>query len=91
MVQVVWSARSRQNIRDIEAYIATDNPEAAERMAHRIRAAGESLHRQPFRGRPAGGGSRELLSVRPYRILYAVTEAAVVILEVRHTARLPFD
>jgi hypothetical protein len=33
------------------------------------------------------GGARELLSVRPYKITYVVTPAAVIILEVRHTAR----
>jgi plasmid stabilization system protein ParE len=60
-------------------------------LAARLIAAGESLHRQPKRGRPAAGGARELLSVRPYKITYVVTASTVRILEVRHTARLPFD
>lgn len=58
-------------------------------MAARLIAAGNSLSDFPERGRPASGGTRELVIVAPYVLRYRVIDDTAYILRVRHRARKP--
>jgi len=42
-MDIEWLRRARGDLRDIAAYIAQDNPDAADRMTDRIVAATETL------------------------------------------------
>ena len=63
------------------------NPDAARHLAQRLITVAESLTEFPERGRDAGGGMREIPTVRPYIIRYRVENGAVFILRIRHSAR----
>lgn len=89
MAEVVWAAPALAGLAEITAYIEAFSPLAAQRMAMRLRAAGDSLGDQPLRGRAIQRGRRELVTVRPYFITYLVTEGVVEIIDIRHGARLP--
>lgn len=92
MNQIVWAAYALGNVRAIRAYLAQFNPRAAETLAERLIAAGNSLALFPHRGRPVPGTDmRELVSVTPYIIRYRIIRDEVVILRVRHSARRPTD
>ncbi len=71
----------------IRRYIAQFRPRAAQRIAEDLYAAADGLGEHSERGKPGKRDRRELLIIRPYRIVYRVTEDAVFILRVRHTAR----
>jgi len=89
LVQVVWTRRALSELRAIRAYIAEFSPLAAQRLSQRLISAARSLETAPDRGRPIGGGRRELVVIRPYLIRYARLEDRVVIQELRHGAREP--
>ncbi len=89
MAQVVWTDEALANLDAIQAYIEQFNPLAAQQMAMRLIAVGNSLVEMPDRGRAVGGGSRELANVHPYLIRYRVAGDAIVILRIRHGARRP--
>ena len=59
----------------------------AERLAARLTAAAESLCHFPNRGRPAGGGKREIPAIRPYVIKYDVRGETVFVLSIKHGAQ----
>ena len=89
MVRVVWTRDALVNLRLIRHDIEQFDPQAAERIAQRLIEAGDRLSMFPERGRPASGGTRELVIVRPYVLRYRVDGGTVYILRVRHSARLP--
>lgn len=69
------------------AYIARDNPDAAERVRDAIVAAVERLSDQPHRGRPGErAGTRELVIAEfpNYLVVYQVTDTEIRILRVWH-------
>jgi plasmid stabilization system protein ParE len=88
-VPVVWRARALTDISRIVRHIATDNPVAASRVARELLLAGDSLVPFPRRGRPGRQpGTRELVAIRPYIIVYRLTGAeTVTILRVWHGAQ----
>jgi toxin ParE1/3/4 len=88
--RIVWTAHALANVRAIRAYIAQFNPRAADELAARLIAAGNSLEMFPHRGRIVPRTDmRELVSISPYIIRYRVLRDEVVILRVRHSARRP--
>ena len=89
MVRVVWPDEVVTQIDQIVAYIEIFNPTAARRMGERLLALVNSLISSPHRGRPAPGGTRELVTVRPYVLRYEVQGDLVIILHIRHSARRP--
>lgn len=74
MNEVIWSFTALAQLRAIRAYIAQFNPQAAENMARRLLAPGNSLRNFPYRGRPVPGTPmRELTVINPYIIRYEVS------------------
>jgi toxin ParE1/3/4 len=89
MRRIVWSDEARENLIAIHLYIEMFNTTAARRLAIRIIDLTDSLMAMPERGRLIRPGVRELTSIWPYVIRYAVVAEEVRILSVRHGARLP--
>ena len=86
----VWTPRALDDLGEIIAHIAADNPVAASELAERaIAVVGETLAGQPHIGRPGRvDGTREFV-VRPsYILVYRVQKGRVEVLAFRHAARL---
>ncbi|MBN8807173.1 MAG: type II toxin-antitoxin system RelE/ParE family toxin [Sphingomonas sp.] len=88
MARVIWLADALASIDAIRAYIGQFNMDAANDIARRLNAAGESLCDFPNRGRPAGDGFRELVSVPPYVLRYFVVDEVAYIASIRHGRQL---
>jgi len=88
-IETVWSPLAQARLREIRAYIAQDNPEAAERVATRLVAIVETLKVYPYLGRArAEPGVRELVvGGTPYIVLYRVQRKRVTILTIHHGAQ----
>jgi plasmid stabilization system protein ParE len=86
--KVVWTDEARGNLAGIRAYIGQFSPLNAQRFSAKLANAVETLSENPNRGRPVGDGRRELTVVWPYIVRYRVVADAVVILRIRHGARL---
>lgn len=74
----------------IEDYVAAFNPAVARRLSTELVVAADSLTTFPERGRPGlEPGTRELVAVRPYLIVYRTEENSerVWIVRVLHGAR----
>lgn len=90
-IKVIWSPLALDRVAEVVAYIRGDDPIAAERWAAAIIQKGEELSRFPKRGRivPEFGrvDLREIFH-SGHRIIYRVAPRRVVILTIRHGARL---
>jgi len=88
-MQVKWHRLARQDLRQIRAYIAGDNPSAAAHMAQRILLAIDQLSTNPGIGRPGRVlDTRELvIAGTPYVAPYRVVGDTVVVLRVLHGAQ----
>jgi toxin ParE1/3/4 len=86
MANVVWGSDAIDDIRGIIRYINDHDPSAAQDIAARLFNLGDSLAIFPRRGRPKGG-IREMTSVPPYILRYAIEDDSVFILSVHHGAR----
>jgi len=90
---LVWTPRSRADLEQIVAYIAEDNPDAAERVADHIHDAVAQLCEQPGLGRAGRKeGTRELIVRKgswssSYGIPYRVRGERIELLAVLHRAR----
>lgn len=87
---VQWLAAARNDVALIARHIAEENPRAAMRITRELLLAGDSLALFPHRGRLGlAAGTRELVAVWPYLIVYEVdTEAQMVrILRIWHGAQ----
>jgi addiction module RelE/StbE family toxin len=89
---VVYSEPALADLREITAYIARDNVEAAKRFANRLVDLAESLRRMPRKGRPVKGWTDvRVMVLSPYLIFYRfdVRENRVEVLRFWHGARDP--
>ncbi|MDP1027508.1 type II toxin-antitoxin system RelE/ParE family toxin [Sphingomonas sp. KR1UV-12] len=91
MARVVWRNQALDDLDDIITYLEQFDAKAADRYYVRLFTLGESLRDFPHRGRPAGNGERELVTVPPYVLRYRVDSDSVMILSVSHGARRPLD
>lgn len=89
MAEVEWTDEAVRNLGLIVDYISIFDPAAALRMAQHLIDASNSLRDFPHRGRLTPDGYREVPTVRPYVILYDVSDDRVSILDSRHGARAP--
>ncbi len=89
---VQWSRAALDDLKEQVAYIARGNPDAARRVAARIRAAGEALGEMAT-GRPGrvAGAYEKSVARLPYIIAYSISGLGsgevVSILRIIHTAR----
>ena len=89
MRRVIWADQARKDLITIGRYIEAHNPRAAREVATGLIELSESLCDFSNRGRAVRPGVRELTSLRPYVIRYAVLATEVRIIAIRHTARRP--
>lgn len=88
-MRVIWSDPALDDLARIRDYIGNENPAAASRVAIQLVAAADSLEHLPERGRPGlEPGTRELVSLWPYIMVYQIDPEIVHILSIRHGARL---
>lgn len=88
MIPVVWTEPALTDLRKIR-YISEFNPCAAQDMANCIVEVANGLSSFPYRGRAVPGSKlREITIAHPYIIRYRVEPERVIILRVRHGARL---
>jgi plasmid stabilization system protein ParE len=88
--RVLWSNDALDDLLEQIAHIAADNPDAAERVARRLREVATALgtYATGHPGRVSGTYEKSVPRL-PYVIAYALTDgdSAVSILRVIHTAR----
>ena len=88
-MQVRWLKRAIQNLDAEAAYIAQENPKAANECVSHIITSVQQLANHPSIGR-AGRvfGTRELVITHyPYIVPYRIKDDAVEVLRVFHTSR----
>jgi len=88
-MRVRYTPAALEHLSEIGDYIARDNREAAKRVIQAIRNAVQMLRDNPDMGRKGHlEGTREIVVPRlPYYAAYRVTESAVEVFAVIHTAR----
>jgi toxin ParE1/3/4 len=88
-VRLEWTQPAFKDVQEAGRYIALDDPQAAKRMAERVREAVEYLVDQPNIGRPGRmQGTRELvISGTPFIAVYWVRGDVVQILRLLHHTR----
>jgi toxin ParE1/3/4 len=86
-LRVEISPAAADDILSIHAYLAQFSPMAADGAVGKLRVAIFGLSHFPHRGRPRADGMRELLSVRPYVIVYDVEGNVVTVLRIWHGAQ----
>jgi plasmid stabilization system protein ParE len=83
---IEWSRRAVRDLRAIHAYIATESPRAAQRLATELEMLANSLAEMPGRGRRVQADIRELVAGR-YLLRYRVAGDQVVIVRLKHSAQ----
>jgi len=85
-VTIVWSPRAIEHLAHLRAYIARDNPKAANRIASALLEAVERLAELPNLGRPGRvAGTRELVvPSTPYVIPYRLRADRLEVIAVFH-------
>ena len=82
---VIWTEEAARDLEDIARYIARDSPGNARRVMKRLRDRGDSLSSLPERGRivpellDLGLRDWRELIVRPWRIVYRISEGTVIV------------
>lgn len=93
--ELIWSDCALRDLQAIDAYIAADNPTAAERWINKILTAAQRAAVLPHSGQPVREKGREHLKqilLRTYRIVYRFDDKraeVVTVFEGRHL--LPDD
>ncbi|NWB90072.1 type II toxin-antitoxin system RelE/ParE family toxin [Pseudomonas agarici] len=90
-MRVEWLKTALKNLDDTAAYIALDNPQAAQAFMIEVRASVQRLAQFPAMGREGRiPGTREWpLPDLPYLIPYRIRNGRLQVLRVFHTRRLP--
>ena len=88
-MRLLWAPGAIEDLKQLRAYIARDNPRAAIDIAAKILAAVERLPEFPASGRPGRvPNTRELVVPgTPLVIPYTVTDRGIEIIAVLHGAR----
>lgn len=85
-MKILWSPRAIEHLVAVRAYIALDDPPAAERVAAKILLRVESLALHPNMGRPGRiAGTRELvIPDTPYILPYRIHKSCVEVIAIFH-------
>jgi toxin ParE1/3/4 len=90
-VKLYWTETAKDDLLEIQRYIAADNPTAAKRWVRRLRRRARDVCHAPYSGRMVPEFSRddirELLAGN-YRIVYQVLADRLVVLTVFEGHRL---
>ena len=87
-MKIRWLRRAEISLGDIAAYIAQDNPKAADKTIEKIRNSTKILSMQPYIGKSGRiPGTRELIIPPNYILPYRIKNNEIHILQVFHTAR----
>jgi toxin ParE1/3/4 len=88
-MEIVWRQVALNSLERARAYIAQDNPAAAERVRERIVNAVRDLADMPNMGRPGRvEDTRELVVAgTPYIVVYTVLDNQVAIIAVQNSAQ----
>jgi toxin ParE1/3/4 len=89
MMRIRYAAPAKQDLIDIQDYIAQDDRAAAHRLAQRVKDHVSRLARHPQLGRPGQiQGTRELtISGTPYFVVYRIKPRSIEVLTVVHARR----
>lgn len=88
--EIIWTDPAWEDLEAAAAYIARDSEAYAAAFVEEIKAAATSLGELAERGQivpEIGDASIRELLVRPYRLVYQLTERQVKILAIIHGAR----
>ena len=88
-MEIVWREVALGSLERARAYIAEDNPAAAQRVYDHILRSVRNLAEMPNMGRPGRvENTRELVVPdTPYIVAYTVLDEQVVIIAVQHSAQ----
>jgi toxin ParE1/3/4 len=87
-VRLVLSGTARRDLAEAIAFIAADNPHAADRQNRLIQATAHRPTRFPALGRAEVEGRRVAqVATTPFRLVYEVRRDSILILRVWHGAR----
>ncbi len=88
-MKVRFTAPAKQDLIEIQDYIARDDEAAAYRVAQRIRTQVARLAQHPQLGRPGHmAGTRELsITGTPYFVVYRIERRSVDVLTIVHARR----
>lgn len=89
-MKVIWTKEARDRLKDIEGYIAQENPQAAKKLVRGIiRKVTEQLTLYPSSGKAGRvNGTRELVfSNHPYYMVCSVSDGNIHVLTVFHGAQ----
>jgi toxin ParE1/3/4 len=91
MAEVIWTETALKNLRDITNYVAEDSPLKADKLAVRLSEAPNILEHTPRIGRRvpefAQDHIRELVTVRPYRLIYVIRDDCCYVTAIIHSSR----
>jgi len=88
-VEVKWRRKAVGDLESIRRYVRAKNPQAAKEIAALLMDAIRRLQQQPGIGREGRvPRTREWVAVKPYVIVYAVENDALVVVRVLHGAQL---
>ena len=89
-MRLIWSIEAIQDLGELHAYIAKENPAAAKKVAERIVFLVGQLPENPEIGRPGRvPDTRELVVLRtPFVVSYRVVADRIEVLRVYHAARM---
>lgn len=89
MLPILWLPSARDDLRQIVAYIAKENPPAARRLKIRIETSVLPLTEHPYLYPPSERvpSLREIVTHPNYIILYRVTASNIEIVNVVHSRR----
>jgi len=91
MARIVWTEQAVADLDDIVEYISYENPDAARRLAKRLKSHVDQLARHPLGGPVApesAGGLYRKVSEIPCRAIYRVDGTDVTIVRVLRAERL---